>query len=80
MSLLAGSPDLAGLSDDRIVVREVGGELRAHGTPWAGTNPIVSRDSASLRAIAFVPRTLLSTLPDSLGMFCSSSLSLRPGV
>jgi hypothetical protein len=54
MSLLAGYPGLEGLSDDRIVVREVGGRYRAFGTPWAGDQPVVSHDDAELRGIAFL--------------------------
>ncbi len=54
MSLLADYPGLAGLSDDRIVIREVEGRYRAHGTPWAGDQPVVSHDDAPLRALAFL--------------------------
>jgi len=54
MSLLSGRPGLSGLSDDRIVIREVDGAFRAYGTPWAGTDPVVSPDSAGLAAIAFI--------------------------
>jgi len=54
MNLLANANGLAGLSDDRVVVREIEGALRAFGTPWAGTEPVVSRNSAELRAVAFL--------------------------
>lgn len=54
MGLLAGRAELAGLSDDRIAVREIDGAFRAFGTPWAGTGLVASRDSAGLAAIAFL--------------------------
>jgi hypothetical protein len=54
MGLLAGRSELAGLSDDRIVIREIGGSFRAFGTPWAGTGLVASREDAALAAIAFL--------------------------
>lgn len=72
MGFVAGRHGISGLSDDRIVVRRVGDAFRAFGTPWAGTNPIVSRESGELRAIAFVhqaPETRLRRISarDALG-------------
>lgn len=54
MGLLEGYPGLVGLSDDRIVIRELAGRYRAFGTPWAGTHPVVSHDDAELSAIVFL--------------------------
>lgn len=54
MGLLAGRAELSGLSDDRIVIREIEGTFRAFGTPWAGTGLVASPDDAALAAIAFV--------------------------
>lgn len=54
MSLLAGLAELSGLSDDRVVLREIDGAFRSFGTPWAGTGRVASPDSAELRAIAFL--------------------------
>jgi hypothetical protein len=62
MRLLGGSDALEGLSDDRIVVREIDGAFRAFGTPWPGTEAVVSADGARLGAIAFLhqaPETCL---------------------
>jgi hypothetical protein len=42
------------LSDERMIVREVGGELRAFGTPWAGTAGIARNGSAPLAGIYFL--------------------------
>lgn len=54
MSLLGGRAEISGLSDDRVVIREIEGAFRAFGTPWAGTGLVASRDDAALTAIAFV--------------------------
>jgi hypothetical protein len=54
MGLVAGRAELSGLSDDRIVIREIDAAFRAFGTPWAGTGLVASRDGAELAAIAFI--------------------------
>ena len=54
MGLLAGRGDLAGLSDDRVVIREIDASFHAFGTPWAGSGLVASRDGACLAAIAFL--------------------------
>ncbi len=54
MGLVAGRRELQGLSDDRVVVRELDGVFRAFGTPWAGTGHVASADGAELRAMAFL--------------------------
>jgi hypothetical protein len=54
MSLLAGRTEISGLSDDRVVIREIEGAFRAFGTPWAGTGLVASRDDAALVGVAFV--------------------------
>lgn len=54
MGLVAGRAELSGLSDDRVVIREIEGRFRAFGTPWAGTGLVASRDGAKLAAIAFL--------------------------
>jgi len=65
MGLLAGLAELSGLSDDRVVLREIGGAFRAFGSPWAGTGLVASPDSARLAAIAFLhqaPETRLERI------------------
>lgn len=65
MGLLAGRTELQGLSDDRVVVREIDGSFRAFGTPWAGTGLVASPDDAGLSAIAFIhqsPETRLQRI------------------
>jgi hypothetical protein len=65
MGLVAGRGELAGLSDDRVVIREIDGSFRAFGTPWAGTGLVASRDGAELAAIAFLhqaPETRLDRI------------------
>ena len=42
------------LSDDRVVVRNVGGVYSAYGTPWAGDAQIALNRSAPLRAVLFL--------------------------
>jgi len=42
------------LSDERIIVREVDGVMRAFGTPWAGTAGIARAGSAPLAGILFL--------------------------
>jgi hypothetical protein len=42
------------LSDERMIVRETGGEMTAFGTPWAGTAGIARSGSAPLAGIFFL--------------------------
>jgi hypothetical protein len=42
------------LSDDRVVVREIGGVYSAFGTPWAGDAQIALNRNAPLRAVVFL--------------------------
>jgi hypothetical protein len=65
MSLVSGCEELAGLSDDRVAIREIDGVFHAFGTPWAGTGRVASRQDAELRAVAFVhqsPQTRLERI------------------
>jgi hypothetical protein len=50
--LAAGTTPL--LSDDRVVVRNVGGDYFAFGTPWAGDAQIALNRSAPLRSVLFL--------------------------
>jgi hypothetical protein len=52
--LLDESVDLAGLSDERIIVRQIDGEPLAFGTPWAGTAGLAANAGARLAALAFL--------------------------
>ncbi len=45
---------IRGLSDDRIVIREIGGNFRLFGTPWAGEGRIASHGDVGLNALAFI--------------------------
>jgi len=47
-------PDLMGLSDDRVVLREIDGRFRLFGTPWAGEGKVASPLDTDLHALAFV--------------------------
>lgn len=48
------APGIRGLSDDRIIVREIEGVFRLFGTPWAGDGKIAAADEVDLRAMAFI--------------------------
>jgi hypothetical protein len=54
MGLRHPSSRLHGLSDDRVVVREISGEFRVFGTPWPGEGRVASTQSASLGAVVFL--------------------------
>jgi len=47
-------PDLCGLSDDRVILREIDGRFRLFGTPWAGEGQVASPLDANLHTLAFV--------------------------
>ncbi len=47
-------PGLRGLSDDRVVVREIEGRYRMFGTPWAGEGRIADPSDAELSALTFI--------------------------
>jgi hypothetical protein len=42
------------LSDDRIIIRKIGGRFKIYGTPWYGTGKFASPERASLRGIYFL--------------------------
>lgn len=52
--LFAGRARTGRLSDDRIIVRNIGGELRMFGTPWLGEAGVCSTADAPLTAICFL--------------------------
>ncbi len=54
MRLCAERSDLEGLSDDRVIVRRVAGDLRLFGTPWAGEGRVAANRSVDLAAVAFL--------------------------
>ncbi len=54
MRQCAGREDLFGLSDDRVIAREIGGSLGIFGTPWAGEGRVAANRRAELAAIAFL--------------------------
>lgn len=49
-----GTPGIQGLSDDRVVVRSIGGEYRLFGTPWAGEGRVAAHGDVGLRALTFI--------------------------
>lgn len=59
MGLCADEPELAGLSDDRIILRHstrhhATSDILAFGTPWAGEGRVAVHRSAGLRAVCFL--------------------------
>jgi len=50
------------LSDDRVVVRDVDGELLAFGTPWAGDGGVASSRCGPLRSLCFLHHGSANTL------------------
>lgn len=54
MELCRGRTGIRGLSDDRVIVRRWGKELRVWGTPWAGQGAISANDDVGLECLAFL--------------------------
>ncbi len=54
MRQCAGRADLEGLSDDRVIAREIDGALSLFGTPWAGEGRVAAGARADLAGIAFL--------------------------
>ncbi len=52
--LLAASPEVEVLSDDRVAVRKVDGTFRAFGTPWPGEARIARNGSVPLSGVFFL--------------------------
>ena len=57
MRLCAGREDLLGLSDDRVIVREIDGALSVFGTPWAGEGRVAANCRADLAAVVFLHKS-----------------------
>ncbi len=57
MKLCQGRHELDGLSDDRVIVREIDGALRLFGTPWAGEGRVAANRRADLSAITFLHKS-----------------------
>ncbi len=55
--LCAGRPEFEGLSDDRVIAREIDGHLSLFGTPWAGEGRVANNRRAELSAIAFLHKS-----------------------
>jgi hypothetical protein len=55
-------PEMLLLSDDRIIVRTMGNEFRAYGTPWPGDAGIAENDSGSLRAFCFLRKGIANQI------------------
>jgi hypothetical protein len=55
--LLMGRAGITLLSDDRLVVRREGGEVRAYGTPWPGDARVAVNRSATLAGILFLDQS-----------------------
>ncbi len=45
---------LEGLSDDRVITRQIDGQLRLFGTPWAGEGRVAANRGVELAAITFL--------------------------
>ncbi|MEM7583367.1 MAG: hypothetical protein AAF560_08315 [Acidobacteriota bacterium] len=54
MRLCSGRIDLEGLSDDRVVVRQLGDRLAIYGTPWAGEGRVGANCKAEPTAVMFL--------------------------
>jgi hypothetical protein len=52
--LLAALPEARFLSDDRVIVRKIGGQHRVFGTPWLGSAGVGDNRDAPLSAILFL--------------------------
>ena len=66
-NILHEATDVTVLSDDRIVLREIDGEIRMYGTPWHGEAAHAAPLSASLAGIRFLvqdPEHELRPLPE----------------
>ena len=57
MRLCAGREDLEGLSDDRVIVREIDGALSLFGTPWAGEGRVAANRRVDLAAVIFLHKS-----------------------
>jgi len=55
--LLRGQPGLSLLSDDRIVVRRMGAEVRGYGTPWPGEARVAANRQAPLGGILYLEQS-----------------------
>lgn len=56
ISRLCDSAGLTVLSDDRVMVRRVGGEFRVFGTPWPGEGGYAVNQSLPLAAVVFLEK------------------------
>ena len=54
--LWAGEPGITILSDDRMIVRKIDGEMRMFGTPWHGEAGFASPAGAPLRGMYFLSK------------------------
>lgn len=50
------------LSDERVIVREIGNELIAFGTPWPGTSAIAANDQAPLAGIFLLTHSITNRI------------------
>jgi len=82
---LADEKPMTILSDDRIIVREVDGELRMYGTPWHGEAQVCAAADAPLEAIYLLeqaPKTEVREIDDADAVArlfaCSFPLFYRP--
>ena len=57
MRLCAGCAEYEGLSDDRVIAREIDGHLSLFGTPWAGEGRVAANRQAALSGIAFLHKS-----------------------
>jgi hypothetical protein len=62
MRLCAARTEIAGLSDDRVIVRRVDGAVWVYGTPWAGEGRVASNRAAPLHALVFLHQSPVDEL------------------
>ena len=74
-------PDVRVLSDERIILREEGGEIWMYGTPWHGDGHIAEPGRARLDRVFFLrhgPRNALTAVPSASDRRAPLRLRLRP--
>jgi hypothetical protein len=57
ISLAADRAGRRVLSDDRVIVRDCGGEFRIYGTPWPGDGGFARNESAPLAGVRFITKS-----------------------
>ena len=62
------------LSDDRIIIRKIGGTFKIYGTPWYGTGKFASSGSVELRRIYFLKHDRKNKIKPLAGLETSTRI------